>query len=178
MNPRLCSHLFNWHIVIHHGSQTTKRRVGSLPARTLSRPNALSNQRPGLLIPQLNFPSSLIQPNSLPERKAVHEDAKGSPEGIIFQYHPLTPVTSRTTQPKIRLVELLPGPGSEQVECVLKEAYLSDNASYEAISYCWGDPNDRTSIVCNKRLLSVPKTLFAALRGLRYTHKPRLLWAD
>lgn len=83
-----------------------------------------------------------------------------------------------SSQPLIRVLELLPGHGSHPVEAVLKEVCLSDHVFYEAVSYCWGDPQDVSTITCNGRLLLVPRRLETALRDVRYHDRPRTIWAD
>ncbi|KAE8441271.1 hypothetical protein EG329_005572 [Mollisiaceae sp. DMI_Dod_QoI] len=93
-----------------------------------------------------------------------------------LQYEPLRP--SYTTQPLIRLLELLPGHGTHPVAAVLKNVPLSDNGPYEAVSYCWGDPQDTSTITCNGQPLQVPRRLEIALKDMRYSDKPRALWAD
>jgi hypothetical protein len=100
-----------------------------------------------------------------------------SSRGIsTFQYTPLD--SSITTQPFIRLLQLLPGQGSLPVIAELKEVPLSENLSYDAVSYCWGNPEDVSSVTCNGQDLHVPRRLEVALRNIRYSDKPRLLWAD
>jgi hypothetical protein len=46
------------------------------------------------------------------------------------------PLDSSTSQPHIRLIELLPGSGSHPLIVNLNEVPLSDHLLYEAISYC------------------------------------------
>ncbi|KAK0634007.1 heterokaryon incompatibility protein-domain-containing protein, partial [Immersiella caudata] len=77
-----------------------------------------------------------------------------------------------------RLVELLPGAASEPIACQLSEVAIGTRQTYEAISYCWGDPHDKTVIRCNEKQLRIPSTLAAALRGLRLGDRSRHLWAD
>ncbi|KAK4442570.1 HET-domain-containing protein [Podospora aff. communis PSN243] len=77
-----------------------------------------------------------------------------------------------------RLVELLPGGPSEPIACRLSEVAIGTRQTYEAISYCWGDPHDKTAIRCNEKQLRIPSTLAAALRGLRLSDRSRHLWAD
>jgi hypothetical protein len=60
----------------------------------------------------------------------------------------------------------------------LIEVPLSDHLLYEAISYCWGDPKDKSIVTCNGHTLPVPRNLEVALRNMRYQDKPRVLWAD
>jgi hypothetical protein len=95
-----------------------------------------------------------------------------------FQYPPLQRNSQTAGQPNIRLIELLPASASQRIQCLLRETSLSDGVVYEAVSYCWGDPKDQTGIICNGKLLYIPRNLEEALHGLRYRDRSRLLWAD
>lgn len=52
------------------------------------------------------------------------------------------------------------------------------NGKYEALSYTWGDPNDRTQIYLDDQPFSVTVNLKSALRCLRLPDKDRVLWTD
>ncbi|KAF5510905.1 putative transporter [Colletotrichum siamense] len=52
------------------------------------------------------------------------------------------------------------------------------NGKYEALSYTWGDPNDRTQIYLDDRPFSVTANLESALRCLRLPDTDRVLWTD
>lgn len=78
----------------------------------------------------------------------------------------------------VRLFELSPGQGNEQVSITLSIHELEHAPPFDAISYVWGDAKQRQNIVCNKKFLSVTQSLDAALRRVRYTDRPRFLWAD
>ncbi|KAE9365590.1 HET-domain-containing protein [Stipitochalara longipes BDJ] len=93
-----------------------------------------------------------------------------------FRYTPL--VSSTSTQSFIRLLKLHPGRGSKRLEASLEEVPLSSELDYEAVSYCWGEAEDVSTISCNDRQLQVPRRLEVALRNMRYSDKPRILWAD
>lgn len=96
-----------------------------------------------------------------------------------FQYLPLLQRNGQTTGgPNIRLIELQPGHASQRIQCYMRETPLSNGGVYEAVSYCWGDPEDQTGIICNGKLLYIPRNLDEALHGLRYKDRSRLLWAD
>ncbi|KAF2423212.1 HET-domain-containing protein, partial [Tothia fuscella] len=72
----------------------------------------------------------------------------------------------------IRLVQLKPGMGADTLSCSLK--IFSDFATaprYDALSYCWGDMRDRSS-------LRVTKNLSAALHRLRQRGQSQPIWAD
>jgi hypothetical protein len=92
-----------------------------------------------------------------------------------YQY---TPLPASSTQPSIRLLELLPRRDSHSVSITLKEVRLSDELQYEAVSYCWGDAEDKSPISCNGKQLLVPRRLEIALQSMRYPDRARILWAD
>lgn len=64
--------------------------------------------------------------------------------------------------------------------CELAEVVLDNHnhPDYEAISYVWGDPNDRALLRVEDAEFSVTANLALALRYLRLPHEPRTLWAD
>ncbi len=49
---------------------------------------------------------------------------------------------------------------------------------YEALSYVWGDANDRETSFLNGVLFKVTRNLYSALRHLRYADRSRTLWID
>jgi hypothetical protein len=53
-----------------------------------------------------------------------------------------------------------------------------DDLRYEAISYAWGDPTDRKTMICNETVTSTTRSLFEALQRFRYVSTTRVLWAD
>ncbi|KAL8952257.1 MAG: hypothetical protein Q9222_001821 [Ikaeria aurantiellina] len=79
----------------------------------------------------------------------------------------------------IRLLKLLPADSkSDDITCTLEQAGLDDNTQYEALSYTWGNPVERSKLYCNGKTLSVTKNLGTALRYLRPQSEPRSLWVD
>ncbi|KAI1264749.1 heterokaryon incompatibility protein-domain-containing protein [Xylariaceae sp. FL1019] len=78
----------------------------------------------------------------------------------------------------IRIAELLPGKSDEPLSCLLHEFEWSNLPKYEALSYAWGDPEDKSSIIIHDKKLEITKSLQVALSHLRYEDKARLLWAD
>jgi len=59
-----------------------------------------------------------------------------------------------------------------------QEVAIRSWQTYEAISYCWRDPQDITAIRYNGNQLRIPFNLAAALRGLQQMDEPHYLWAD
>jgi heterokaryon incompatibility protein (HET) len=80
----------------------------------------------------------------------------------------------------IRLIELEEGEPDSEISIRLLIAELDFAPQFEALSYVWGnpDPTKRTPITCNGRQLNVTRNLHAALRRIRYTDRPRILWVD
>ncbi len=66
-----------------------------------------------------------------------------------------------------------------QITCTLSKA-LVDEATFEALSYTWGDARNRTAIVLDGVEVSVTTRLYEALTELRPTEDaiPRVLWVD
>ncbi|KAJ9618447.1 hypothetical protein H2203_009044 [Taxawa tesnikishii (nom. ined.)] len=50
--------------------------------------------------------------------------------------------------------------------------------AYEALSYCWGEPQYEYPIRLNGHLYSVTRNLYAALQHLRFEDRRRWLWID
>ncbi|KAI1750029.1 heterokaryon incompatibility protein-domain-containing protein [Xylaria castorea] len=80
--------------------------------------------------------------------------------------------------PDFRLVLLLPGDGSSDVHCQLLVSSLDHPPHFEALSYVWGDINDKVAITIEGQAHHVAKNLHVALRCLRYPDRARTLWVD
>ncbi|KAH9885052.1 heterokaryon incompatibility protein-domain-containing protein [Xylariomycetidae sp. FL2044] len=78
----------------------------------------------------------------------------------------------------IRVAELCPGKIGDPIICRLHEVEWSNLCEYEALSYAWGDPNDKAPITVHGKTLNITKSLYVALNHLRYGDKSRFLWAD
>lgn len=77
---------------------------------------------------------------------------------------PTTPAHQRAT----RFVALLPGRFEDPIQCQLLELTIGEGQSrYEALSYTWGDPSDKVSVLVNDRPFPVTKNLETVLRHLR-----------
>jgi hypothetical protein len=79
---------------------------------------------------------------------------------------------------EIRLLTLFPGDHDHFIRCSLTTIQLHHLPKYEALSYAWGDANDRKDILVNGRSVSITRNLHVALMQLRCTDKPRTLWID
>ncbi|KAK4185307.1 heterokaryon incompatibility protein-domain-containing protein [Podospora australis] len=78
----------------------------------------------------------------------------------------------------IRILVIEPGSPDDEIRTKLEVVNLEENPVYEAISYTWGDPEDKTLLRCNSSTVPIPCNLERALRRLRYTNRPRHIWAD
>jgi hypothetical protein len=81
---------------------------------------------------------------------------------------------------EIRVLEVAPGTGLDIVTCTLKHISLLDNQvpCYETVSYCWGPIGAENIMKLNGFLISVPSSSEAAVRRMRFSDKPRVLWID
>ncbi|KAI1375136.1 HET-domain-containing protein [Hypoxylon crocopeplum] len=79
---------------------------------------------------------------------------------------------------QIRLLTIYPGSWNNKIECSLQVASIDDQPSYEALSYVWGDSINRKPIRVDGRTVEVTQNLFFALRRLRSTKSPRVMWVD
>ncbi|KAH6651000.1 heterokaryon incompatibility protein-domain-containing protein [Chaetomium tenue] len=79
----------------------------------------------------------------------------------------------------IRILVLEPAAAEEdELQTRLEVVSLDDKPSFEATSYTWGHPSDMTLLSCNGSKVKIPRNLENALRRLRYTDRPRHVWAD
>ena len=79
---------------------------------------------------------------------------------------------------EIRLCTLHPGSLDDPLVCTLSAISLDDKPEYETLSYVWGDPTLNKEISANGDVLRVTTSLHTALRYLRSTKNPRVIWAD
>ncbi|KAI9772731.1 MAG: hypothetical protein M1840_000326 [Geoglossum simile] len=78
----------------------------------------------------------------------------------------------------IRLIELLPGAPDDPVVVRLSIQQLEHTQEYDAISYVWGDSQNRVPIECNGSTINITLNLEAAFRRIRYQDRSRIVWAD
>lgn len=79
---------------------------------------------------------------------------------------------------QVRLLSILPGQGDEEVKSFCSIANLDDFPPYNALSYRWGDTQDKTDVIVDGVRLKVTINLAAALRRIRLAHEPLIIWAD
>jgi hypothetical protein len=110
----------------------------------------------------------------------VPETALGCTRSCYRQLH--------ECEDEIRLIILNPGARDEPISCSLIYASLNDcSITYEALSYCWGDPRDTQDISLNlseadewsEFTFSITSDLYSAIKSLRPRTSPALtLWID
>ena len=111
------------------------------------------------------------------ERAAAWGRFLASPDDGVnadYTYQPLGSMSALST----RLVRLLPAEDLEDIQLVIECVELGNCASYEALSYCWGDPSVKTTVRCDGGSLHVTKNLKSALLHLRKRAEERRLWID
>jgi len=80
---------------------------------------------------------------------------------------------------QIQLLKLLPGSNGDRLTCLIFEVSLDSNdLQYEALSQTWGSPFPVRTIILDHRTFCISANLDAALRSLRRTDEPRVLWVD
>lgn len=88
-------------------------------------------------------------------------------------YHPLA--SSQT----FRLLILEPaGHVSDPMSIRLQSVERSTAPTYDAISYVWGDPGHRVTILCDGKPFSITFNLYWALVRIRHQFYPKVLWVD
>ena len=96
-----------------------------------------------------------------------------APSSEIYKY---SRVDSELNE--IRVAKILPGNRTEPLICQLSNVFLTDNPSYEALSYTWGNEEACRSISINGKNASITKNLESALRRLRSADKIVTIWVD
>jgi hypothetical protein len=96
---------------------------------------------------------------------------KSRQRGEEFAYRPLG-------DHEIRLVVLLPGSFSLQIECNLLHHKFDETLQYDALSYTWGDPTITDVILLDGHEFRITRGLECALRYIRLPQDRRVLWID
>jgi hypothetical protein len=79
---------------------------------------------------------------------------------------------------EIRLLKISSGLEDEPLMCILEPISLDGDVLYTALSYCWGDANNRADIKVNGQSVSVTISLENALRRIRNVAQDTMVWAD
>ena len=91
----------------------------------------------------------------------------------VFKYERLTGNSD------FRLLKLQPGQDADPLVSDLLDSSLDDRSYiWTALSYTWGNAQERGELLCNGCILSITANLYSALQRLRLIDKPILLWAD
>jgi hypothetical protein len=91
----------------------------------------------------------------------------------MYPYSPLTEAKN-----EIRLLHLFPANFDDDICCSLQHAELIDNLEFTALSYTWGDPNVKCSILIDGHPVNVTINLYNALRYMRDDNNTRIFWID
>jgi len=84
----------------------------------------------------------------------------------------------RIERREIRTLTVQPSKGQQHIRCVLTTASLDDCPAYTALSYVWGDAQDRVSIYVNGTEFSATRNLALALRYIQKPDEDVVLWVD
>lgn len=79
---------------------------------------------------------------------------------------------------EIRLLLLAPGNFHDELHCALIYTNLKTKPVFEALSYCWGSPDNPKPIRLDGHIFRIGVNLESALRHLRYENAQRILWID
>ncbi|KAH6688595.1 heterokaryon incompatibility protein-domain-containing protein [Plectosphaerella plurivora] len=79
----------------------------------------------------------------------------------------------------LRILELLPGTGSDPIHCRLVPTRIDlIKGRFEATSYTWGRDKSPVPIVCNGKTLNIQPNAFHMLNDLRLPNEVRTVWVD
>lgn len=83
-----------------------------------------------------------------------------------------------STQSQVRILILLQGESSQEIQCNLRTISLLDEPTYTALSYTWGDALDQIPIHVDDFDVLVTSNLASALVHLRNIDSDVALWVD
>lgn len=81
---------------------------------------------------------------------------------------------------EIRLLVIEPGSGNDPVRCRMRHINLRTEPAppYDTVSYVWGDPRIRATILVGGESVDVPVSSERVLRRFRQPHFQRTIWLD
>ncbi|KAF2685480.1 HET-domain-containing protein [Lentithecium fluviatile CBS 122367] len=79
---------------------------------------------------------------------------------------------------EIRIIDVLPGSSLDLIALECRVVSLHSDASFEALSYVWGDVHSKRTVDISGYSVEVTPILYTAFQHLRHPHKKRALWAD
>ena len=83
------------------------------------------------------------------------------------------------TEPRdIRVLRLQRGVWTDPLRCTLYQAHIDETPTYEALSYVWGDPTPKHTLICEGQEMPIAENLHTALLYLRHEDNPCWLWID
>lgn len=92
---------------------------------------------------------------------------------VQFEYSTLECVDS------LRLLLIQPAPGrGTDLQCNMAHTTLSGPLNFTALSYVWGAPSSRRSVLVDRKQVIIGLNLYDALVHLRGVKNPVLVWAD
>lgn len=95
---------------------------------------------------------------------------------MSYQHSELSSLSS------IRLVRLIAGARTDNLQCEIDIVDIEDDPTYEAVSYVWGTLENKASIRVSCKHgdseLEIPENLGRALRRFRQPSSARTLWVD
>jgi len=81
----------------------------------------------------------------------------------VYNYRPID-----LNGPAVRLLRLLGGNFTDDIQCDLFEAWLEGGVPYDALSYAWGSTEKEATITVNGSTMHVTSNLYVALRHIRF----------
>ncbi|KAK1671258.1 heterokaryon incompatibility protein-domain-containing protein [Colletotrichum godetiae] len=78
----------------------------------------------------------------------------------------------------IRLLTILPGRQTEELRCTCSTISLDSRPRYNALSYVWGNPDEKAQVIVNGVQVTVNRSLAEALSRIRRQQGPVVIWAD
>ncbi|KAK1084930.1 hypothetical protein LTR33_002391 [Friedmanniomyces endolithicus] len=79
---------------------------------------------------------------------------------------------------EIRLLTVRSGSTGDRIDCSLTHVSLTNLSTYSALSYVWGNPEERAPITIEGAIVLVTKKLWIALRSLRSETEDLTVWVD
>ncbi|KAI1327451.1 heterokaryon incompatibility protein-domain-containing protein [Xylariaceae sp. FL0255] len=110
-------------------------------------------------------------------REPIYSFQLSSNPVIWDSYHERTYPYTALDLKDIRLVQLLPAKMSS-IACEIIHVPLHYPPAYTAVSYAWGDADDKRDILVDSIPVAISANLYEALEALRDRDKTTLVWAD
>lgn len=79
---------------------------------------------------------------------------------------------------ELRVLNVRSGSVEDTIKCSLTHISLTNRPTYSALSYVWGNPNERAPITIEGAVVQVTKKLWLALRNLRSATEDLIIWVD